>query len=76
MKLYYHKTDGGAEYYSTTFVTCPNGHKEGTAEGTIMRTDGNEIEILPYGIYRQNLKLVIDGVTITPEILESIKQQY
>ncbi len=76
MRLYYHKTDGGAEYYSTTFVTCPNGEREGTAEGTIMRTDGNEIEIFPYGIYRQRLKLVIDGITITPEILESIKQRY
>ena len=28
MKLYYHQTSGGAEYYSTTFVTCPNGEKK------------------------------------------------
>ena len=45
MKLYYHQTSGGAEYYSTTFVTCPNGEKEGTFDGVIMRVDGGEIEI-------------------------------
>lgn len=30
IKLYYHKTDGGAEYLMDTFIKCPNGHKEGT----------------------------------------------
>ena len=29
MKLYYHKTDGGAEYLFDTFVECENGDKEG-----------------------------------------------
>ena len=28
-KLYYHKTDGGAEYLFDTFIECDNGHKEG-----------------------------------------------
>ena len=30
MKLYYHKTDGGAEYLFDTFIECKNKHKEGT----------------------------------------------
>ena len=29
MKLYYHKTDGGAEYLFDTFMELDNGHKEG-----------------------------------------------
>lgn len=43
MKLYYHKTDGGAEYLYDTFVVCPNGHKEGAIDGAsfIVRIDGN-----------------------------------
>ena len=42
MPLYYHKTDGGAEYLTDKFVKCPNGEKEGVFEGaTIMvRLDG------------------------------------
>jgi len=30
IKLYYHKTDGGAKYLFDTFIECDNGHKEGT----------------------------------------------
>jgi len=42
-RLYYHKTGGGAEYLTDTFVVCPNGHKEGCFEGAqiIVRIDGN-----------------------------------
>jgi len=29
LKLYYHKTDGGAEYLMNTFIKSPNGEKEG-----------------------------------------------
>lgn len=29
MQLYYHKTDGGAEYLYDTYIECANGHKEG-----------------------------------------------
>lgn len=57
MKLYYHKTDGGAEYYSTTH----NDTGEGTAPGIILRTDGNEIEVFAANIAAQGLKLVITG---------------
>lgn len=47
--IYYHKTDGGAEYLSDTFVKCPNGEKEGTVTSdtkVLLRIDGNEIEII------------------------------
>lgn len=59
MKLYYHMTDGGAEYYSTTYIDCADGSKEGTSEGVVMRTDGNEIEIFTDRLKEQGIKLVI-----------------
>lgn len=59
MELYYHKTDGGAEYYGTTFTVCPNGEKEGVSP-FIMRTDGNEIEIFLDRLKEQGIKLVIN----------------
>lgn len=60
MKLYYHKTDGGAEYYSTTYIECENGHREGTFEGVVMRTDGGEIEIFTNRLKEQGIKLVLN----------------
>lgn len=59
MKLYYHMTDGGAEYYSTTFTVCPNGEKEGVSP-FIMRTDGGEIEIFTERLKELGIKLVIN----------------
>ena len=43
MKLYYHKTDGGAEYLMENFIICPNGDKEGIVKGSkyIVRIDGD-----------------------------------
>lgn len=44
IKLYYHKTDGGAEYLFDTFIECDNGHKEGTINGKtkyVIRIDGD-----------------------------------
>ena len=43
MKLYYHKTDGGAEYLMDKYVVCPDGSKEGVFEGSkyIVRIDGD-----------------------------------
>jgi hypothetical protein len=43
MRLYYHKTDGGAEYLMDTFVLCPDGSNEGVFEGAtyIIRIDGD-----------------------------------
>ena len=48
MKLYRHKTDGGAEYLTDKFVLCPNGDKEGVFAGAnyIVRLDGEpELQI-------------------------------
>lgn len=61
MQLYYHKTDGGAEYYSTTYIETPTGEKEGTTPGIILRTDGDEIEVFAGNVRAQGLKLVITG---------------
>lgn len=39
MKLYYHKTDGGAEYYQT---------EQNNIKTTVLRTDGDELEIMSF----------------------------
>jgi hypothetical protein len=43
IKLYYHKTDGGAEYLTDTYIETPDGHKEGTFNGAayVVRIDGD-----------------------------------
>lgn len=44
MNLYYHKTDGGAEYLMDTFIICPNGEKEGILNDDtkyVVRIDGD-----------------------------------
>lgn len=43
IRLYYHKTSGGAEYLTDAFVECKNGHMEGIFEGAtyIVRIDGD-----------------------------------
>lgn len=56
MKLFYHETDGGAEYYCTK---CVEGTDEGEISSSIMRTDGGEIEIFYERLIKQGLKLVI-----------------
>jgi hypothetical protein len=42
--LYYHMTDGGAEYLTNKFIECPDGSQEGIFEGAtiIIRIDGNK----------------------------------
>ena len=57
MKLYYHKTNGGAEYYSTK---CVAGTDEGAIEGVIMRVDGGEIEIFTERMKSEGLTLKIN----------------
>jgi hypothetical protein len=51
-QLYYHKTDGGAEYLTDAFIVCKDGHHEGVFKDAniIVRIDGDirkdaEIEI-------------------------------
>ena len=43
MKLYYHKTDGGAEYLTDRWTRNPDGSKEGVLRNVryIVRIDGN-----------------------------------
>ena len=43
MKLYYHKTSGGAEYLTDKFVRTPSGKREGVFEGAtyVVRIDGD-----------------------------------
>ena len=44
MKLYYHKTDGGAEYLMDTYIKCRDGHKRGVINDKtkyIVRIDGD-----------------------------------
>jgi hypothetical protein len=43
MRLYYHKTDGGAEYLTDKCVLNPDGSEEGVFEGAkyVVRIDGD-----------------------------------
>jgi len=43
MKLYYHKTDGGAEYLMDRGIPCPDGSMEGVFEDAqyVVRIDGD-----------------------------------
>ena len=60
MDLYKHTTSGGAEYYSTKYIVCPNGDKEGILP-YIMRVDGDEIEIYINQLEKLGIKLIIRG---------------
>lgn len=57
MKLYYHKTDGGAEYYCTKAIP---GTDEGDIRSAVMRTDGNEIEIFSRKLLLYDIGLAIN----------------
>lgn len=60
MELYYHKTDGGAEYYCTDYIECDNGHREGLVGSAILRTDGDEIEVYTKRLIEYGISLKID----------------
>jgi hypothetical protein len=56
MRLYHHKTDGGAEYLTDKCIDCPDESKEGVLEGAtiIVRIDGDitrDAEISLGGVY-------------------------
>ena len=59
MDLYKHTTDGGAEYYGTNFIICPNGKKEGVLP-FLMRVDGGEIEIYTKQLEAAGIRLLIN----------------
>lgn len=55
LKMYYHKTDGGAEYLTDRFMKTPDGSKEGVFKNAryIVRIDGD--------IHRDAELVVVDG---------------
>lgn len=55
MKLYYHKTSGGAEYYCLKHV---EGGEEGDMHSAVLRTDGDEIELLIKNLLAYHIKVV------------------
>jgi hypothetical protein len=59
MRLYYHKTDGGAEYLTDRYILNPDGSKEGVFQDAqiIVRIDGN---------IREDAEITLIGVA-TPE---------
>lgn len=57
MKLYYHKTDGGAEYYCLKPIAW--GDSEGDIKTTVLRVDGDELEIFTRNVYGEFKKIVI-----------------
>lgn len=57
MKLYYHKTDGGAEYYCLKPVA--EGSEEGKMTTAVLRVDGDELEIFTRNAYDEFKKIVI-----------------
>lgn len=67
MKLYYHKTDGGAQYYCAKNITETGRNpfktpsEEGDTTTALMRTDGGELEIFIDELERQGIKLVISN---------------
>lgn len=56
MKLYYHKTDGGAEYYCLKPVADT---EEGDMRTAVLRTDGDELELDTYKLAQLGLSVVI-----------------
>lgn len=61
---FYHQTDGGAEYLSTTFIECKDGTKEGTFEGVYARIDGNEFELFPDKLRNMGFKTIKVGEAV------------
>lgn len=57
MKLYYKKTDGGAEYCCLNHI---GDGETGDLRTAIMRTDGNEIELLIRNIGANDIKVIVD----------------
>jgi hypothetical protein len=61
MKLYYHKTDGGAEYLINTWVRNPDGSKEGRVTAKtkyLVRIDCNihkDAELIAYSAPDTNI---------------------
>lgn len=57
MKLYYKKTDGGAEYYCMESI---GDEQTGDLKTAVLRTDGDEIELLARNIGANDIKVIVD----------------
>ena len=68
IKLYHHKTGGGAEYLTDRFIVCPDGSNEGVFEGAnfIVRIDGD---------ITKDAELTVRDALIhfAPDLLEALK---
>ena len=58
MKLYYHKTDGGAEYYCIKPIAEDS--EEGDLRYAVMRTDCNELELFMANLADEHIRVVIE----------------
>lgn len=58
MKLYYHKTDGGAEYYCLRRL---GDTENGDIRTAILRTDGGELELYTKKLTDMGVDLIIKG---------------
>lgn len=56
MKLYYHQTDGGAEYYCLDHIS---NSVVGDITTWVLRTDGNEIEINTRNLAERGTSVII-----------------
>lgn len=54
--MYYHKTDGGAEYYCTHAV---KGTDEGDMRTAVLRVDGDEFELNTYKLAQLGISVII-----------------
>ena len=75
MKLFYHQTDGGAEYYCTKSVAGNN--DEGDITTAVLRTDGNEIEVFGKKIKDLGIKLKVQpegNIQEKPLTAEELKE--
>ena len=66
MRLYYHQTDGGAEYYCLQNITQTGANPfpdtpsdEGDMTTAVLRTDGNEFELYTERIKEAGIKIVL-----------------
>lgn len=56
MKLYYHQTDGRAEYYCLTPVKDTD---EGDITTWVLRTDGDEFELNTNNLANKSIRVII-----------------
>lgn len=66
MKLYYHQTDGGAEYYCLKNIDQTGRNfrpeipsEEGDTSTWILRTDGDEFELNPHRLAEAGITVII-----------------